>query len=477
MVFNLLSVMAALVDISVFIINEVDKLPDASLCTIPAVLNPSIETVPLDEILSCSTPLVLNDKLPEFEESPAEELPVNVKDGAAVVPAGNIKVPVIVSPDLSTFNDAAPVIVAVILFATKLPELSRATIALGVLALVAVVAELATFPAVLIVFNLLSVIPALAEISLFTINELVNNPVELLCTTPAVVNPSRVKPDELKFICSVPAISKERTSAIVAVIPVPVLLPVNSSDGAATVPAGNTKVPVRVPPVRGKSNDACPVTLPVTLPVKFALMVPAEKLPEESRATIVFAVFKLVAVVAELATFPDVEIVANLLSVIPAPEAISLFIINEVDKLPDASLCTTPAVVNPSIEIVPLEEIFICSVPLVLNDKFPELAERPLVVLPENINDGDAVVPAGSCNVPVKVPPDKARSWDACPVTLPIKLAVTVPAEKLPDPSRTTISFATLELEIFANLSLVIVAVVISPSTISELDNNPVLLL
>ena len=45
---------------------------------------------------------------------------------------------------------------------------------------------------------------------------------------------------------------------------------------------------------------ALPDTAPVTLPVKLAVTVPAEKLPEESRDTIVFAVLALVAVVAEL---------------------------------------------------------------------------------------------------------------------------------------------------------------------------------
>src|SRR5579872_6954265 len=127
--------------------------------------------------------------------------------------------------------------------------------------------------------------------------------------------------------------------------------------------------------------------------------------------------------------------------------------------------------------MVPPEEIFNCSTPAVLKDNDPVFADKPVVVLPVNTNDGNAVVPAGSCNVPVKVPPVNGRSNDACPVTLPIKFALIVPAAKLPELSRTTISLATLELEIFANLSLVIVAAVISASTINELDNNPAALL
>src|SRR6266404_1116358 len=62
-------------------------------------------------------------------------------------------------------------------------------------------------------------------------------------------------------------------------------------------------------------------------------------------------------------------------------------------------------------------------------------------------------------------------------VALPLKLAVMVPAAKLPEPSRTTISPATLELEIVAKLALVIVAGVISAFTINELVNNPAALL
>jgi hypothetical protein len=48
--------------------------------------------------------------------------------------------------------------------------------------------------------------------------------------------------------------------------------------------------------------DAEPVTLPVTLPLNAAVMVPALKLPEASRATIASAVFALVAVVAKFET-------------------------------------------------------------------------------------------------------------------------------------------------------------------------------
>src|SRR5204863_3001031 len=136
-----------------------------------------------------------------------------------------------------------------------------------------------------------------------------------------------------------------------------------------------------------------------------AVIVPALKLPDASRSTIVLAVLLLVAVVAVFATLPAVDIVANLVSVIAAVGEISAFTINDVDKFPDASLCTIPVEVKPSITTVPLEVICIRSKPFVLSDKLPALAESPAVVLPVNTNDGAAVVPAGNCNVPVIVSP------------------------------------------------------------------------
>ena len=68
--------------------------------------------------------------------------------------------------------------------------------------------------------------------------------------------------------------------------------------------------PSIVPPANGKFKLANPV--------KLAVIVPAEKLLDPSRKTIVFVPNELVAVVAELLTFPLVEIVANFASVIVA---------------------------------------------------------------------------------------------------------------------------------------------------------------
>src|SRR5579862_1215172 len=77
-----------------------------------------------------------------------------------------------------------------------------------------------------------------------------------------------------------------------------------------------------------------------------------------------------------------------------------------LDKLPDASFLTIPAVVKPSIVMVPVGPIFIASAPFVSNERvFAVPAEIPVLVLPVNWSDGDAAEPAGSCKVPVMVPP------------------------------------------------------------------------
>ena len=63
-------------------------------------------------------------------------------------------------------------------------------------------------------------------------------------------------------------------------------------------------------------------------PVKFAVMLPAIKSPLASRATIADAVFALVAVVAELLTFPAVAMVASFVSTIAADALMSALTIS-----------------------------------------------------------------------------------------------------------------------------------------------------
>src|SRR5260221_154002 len=135
-----------------------------------------------------------------------------------------------------------------------------------------------------------------------------------------------------------------------------------------------------VSPALSTFNDA----LPVTLPVRFAVIVPAEKLPELSRATIALTVLELVAVVAELATLPAVEIVASFVSTIAAAGSTSALTINDVDNNPAALLCTTPNVLKLLI-VTPVELMFIRSAPLVSNDNvFAVAADIPVLVLPVN---------------------------------------------------------------------------------------------
>ena len=62
---------------------------------------------------------------------------------------------------------------------------------------------------------------------------------------------------------------------------------------------------------------------PVKSPVTLAEIIPAVKLPDPSRATIVLTKLAEVAVVAELATFPTVAICANFVSTIAASDLIS----------------------------------------------------------------------------------------------------------------------------------------------------------
>ena len=89
-----------------------------------------------------------------------------------------------------------------------------------------------------------------------------------------------------------------------------------------------------------------PVTLPVRLPITFpdtfplrgpekpeAVMVPAIKPPLLSRATMVETVLAAVAVVAELLIFPDVEMVASLVSAMAAMLDISALTISPLSIL------------------------------------------------------------------------------------------------------------------------------------------------
>ena len=180
----------------------------------------------------------------------------------------------------------------------------------------------------------------------------------------------------------------------------------------------------------------------------------ALKLPDTSRATMAEAVFKGVAVVAVLATFPDDEMIANFVSTIPAAASMSALTIKDVDNAPDAELCTIPVVVKLGKETIPVADARLKPVPkVVFNCNIPELCVRLVV---------------------------------------PIKRLdkVTLPALKLPDPSRATMAkfvllgvavvaeLATLpDEEIICSLSSEIVLVVMSAFTIKLDVKAPVKLL
>ena len=148
--------------------------------------------------------------------------------------------------------------------ALKLPDPSRRTNVLIVFEEVPVVAEFATFPAVVMVANFESVIAADEAISAFTICDDVRFPDVSLCTTPAIVNPLiETTPEEFIFIRSEAPVLTDSDDAL-AEKPV-VVLPLKLIEGLAVVPAGTRTFPVNVPPVNGKFPDAVPVKAPLNV--------------------------------------------------------------------------------------------------------------------------------------------------------------------------------------------------------------------
>jgi hypothetical protein len=100
----------------------------------------------------------------------------------------------------------------------------------------------------------------------------------------------------LAVLASVAALAALAPEAMFAADTVPTVL-------TTVVPWGPVTSPARDP-----VKEAA---LPETFPVIFAVMVPALKFPEASRATMALKVLAELAVVAELDTFPAVEIVAR----------------------------------------------------------------------------------------------------------------------------------------------------------------------
>lgn len=87
----------------------------------------------------------------------------------------------------------------------------------------------------------------------------------------------------------------------------------------------------------------------VALPDSAAVIVPAVKLPEPSRATIALAVFALVAVVALLLTLPAVLMVASLVSAIAADALMSA-----LTMVPSAIIVLVTVPLSPVVMTVPV---------------------------------------------------------------------------------------------------------------------------
>ena len=124
MVANFESVIAADEAISAFTICDDVKLPEVSLCTMPAVVKQLTDTTPAELIFIRSTPAVLIESVSATAvESPVVVLPVKLIDGLAVVPAGARKLPVNVPPVNGKFPDAIPVSAPVNVVAVMVPPL------------------------------------------------------------------------------------------------------------------------------------------------------------------------------------------------------------------------------------------------------------------------------------------------------------------------------------------------------------------
>ncbi|MDO9155318.1 MAG: hypothetical protein Q7U17_00500, partial [Sediminibacterium sp.] len=114
-------------------------------------------------------------------------------------------------------------------------------------------------------------------------------------SVPVVGKVTFVAPVEVSVVAKDPAVVK--SPAVTTFPPSVIVLPVFA-----------TPFPPFAPRTIPVTFAAVPVILPVTFPVKLAVIFPAEKSPAASLKTIVLILFKLVAVVAEFATLPKVDI-------------------------------------------------------------------------------------------------------------------------------------------------------------------------
>ena len=276
-------------------------------------------------------------------------------------------------------------------------------------------------------------------------------------------------------------------------LPRPLLITINLED-QSTLPLASTVI---VPPPLRFLLDLCADDLVVALtllnklalPVSVAVIVPALKLPDASRATIAEAVFALVAfevtvnvaaaeplyVVDPLKPVPDTFIV-RVFKLLPSviPEIVDAA---NLDTAIAADALMSPLTIVPSAIIVDVtvpESPVVTTVPVVAGNVIvvvpavaagwsvtvPDVAPGiAILVIPVNARFAEAlfstieVVPTNSVElpktpegiVPVKLPAGKLVN--AAPD--PEKVAVIVPALKLPDASLATIAEAVFALVAF----------------------------
>jgi hypothetical protein len=205
----------------------------------------------------------------------------------------------------------------------------------------------------------------------------------------------------------------------------------------------------------------------VALPLKVAVIVPALKLPEASRATTLEAVFKFVASTAKVRAVEPLNVPA-LVKYVPAVSAAAV-------ALAVVAVVAVVALPDKEAVIVPAEKLPEPSRATTLETVLVEVAStaKVLAVEPSNVPPLVKYVPAVSAAVvlavivmfaePLKLTPLMLRAVCrvVAVVALPLKAAVTVPALKLPEASRATIAFAVLaEVAVVAALGMVVEAVI-----------------
>jgi hypothetical protein len=197
--------------------------------------------------------------------------------------------------------------------------------------------------------------------------------------------------------------------------------------------------PAKLPVKLAADPDTFPVTLPVTFPINVAVIVPATKLPDASRATIALAVFTAVAVVAVLSTLPAAVIVASIVFVmafapivvadcvpVTTPAKLPVKLAAEPDTFP-VTLPINAAVIVPAAKLPDASRATIVDGEFVDVAVVAALSTLPGVFMVASIVFVMAFAPivVADCvpvTTPAKLPVKLAADPDTFPVTLPVKL-------------------------------------------------------